>query len=67
MRFQRYLHAAAAVPLAVAAPLFSQDTTSTAPAHDSAAVRAKQSARTVVYDSAILHRLPIDNVLDVPF
>ncbi len=66
MRFQRYLHAAAAVSLAVAAPLFSQDTTSTAPAHDSAAVRAKQSARTVVYDSAILHRLPIDNVLDVP-
>ena len=66
MQFQRYFHAAAAASLAVAAPLFAQDTTTTTPARDSTVARATQSTRTVVYDSTILRRLPIDDVLDVP-
>ncbi len=65
MRYERYLHAAAAVSLAVAAPLLAQDTTSAAPARDSSVGRAKAN-RTIVYDSMVLRRLPIDDVLDVP-
>lgn len=48
MNVQRFVCAAAAISMAVAAPLFGQDSTK------------------VVFDSATLRRLPIDNALDVP-
>ena len=70
MRFQRYLHAAAAASLAVAAPLFAQDTTTTpsslptAMADSSRAV--PRTRPTTVFDSATLRRLPIDDVRQVP-
>ncbi|HJS44354.1 MAG TPA: hypothetical protein VJ755_12835, partial [Gemmatimonadales bacterium] len=66
MQLERVFRAAAAASLAVAAPLFAQDTTSATPARDSSLGRKPPTTRTVLYDSTVLRRLPIDDVLDVP-
>jgi hypothetical protein len=54
MNLRASLCAAAAITLAVAAPLFSQDTTAT------------HRRPGAVFDSLSLRRLPIDDVLDLP-
>jgi hypothetical protein len=67
MRFQRYVYAAAAVSLAVAAPLFAQDTTATASGSVADSGRPLPRHRpTAAFDSATLRRLPIDDVRQVP-
>lgn len=67
MRFERVLGAAAAASLAVAAPLFAQDSTSKPPSVPPDSVRPLSRHRpTVVFDSVTLRRLPVDNVLQLP-
>ncbi|HEV2671141.1 MAG TPA: TonB-dependent receptor [Gemmatimonadales bacterium] len=67
MRLQRYVHAAAAASLAVAAPLFAQDSTAKPPAIPADSARPLPPHRpTVVFDSTTLRRLPVDDVLQVP-
>lgn len=61
MRIERFLCAAAAVSLAVAAPLSAQDSTLTP--RDS--TRLLRTA-TRVFDSTSLRRLPVDDPLEIP-
>lgn len=66
MLFERVYRAAAAVSLAVAAPLFGQDTTAARPTTADSGRRLPSHKPTAVFDSVTLRRLPIDDVLQVP-
>ncbi|MGH7520858.1 MAG: TonB-dependent receptor domain-containing protein [Gemmatimonadales bacterium] len=63
MNLRASLCAAAAITLAVAAPLFSQDTTATNPP---AAPLLQRRSGAVVFDSLTLRRLPIEDLKQLP-